>query len=137
MKSVAHLLNKKSFCVPKLAKMVIITQKASRDARCMGFEKSLIIFSVTLPNYLVFFMMFLGLVFVYGIGYFWVSRDINKNHDIVRMGIIGKLIVFVALLWAWVDGEVPVILVGAGIVDLIFTILFIKFLNTYKQMETK
>jgi len=86
---------------------------------------------------LVFFMMFLGLVFVYGIGYFWVSRDINKNHDIVRMGIIGKLIVFVALLWAWLAGEVPVILVGAGIVDLIFSILFIKFLNTYKQLETK
>ncbi|MFZ3046993.1 MAG: hypothetical protein WA151_13860 [Desulfatirhabdiaceae bacterium] len=82
-------------------------------------------------------MMFLGLVFVYGIGYFWVSRGINKIHDIVRMGILGKLIVFVALLWAWVEGEGPVILLGAGIVDLSFTILFIKFLNTYKQMETK
>ena len=103
----------------------------------LGYKLLFPLFGMDLPNYLVFFMMFLGLVFVYGIGYFWVSRDINKNHDIVRMGIIGKLIVFVALLWAWVDGEVPVILVGAGIVDLIFTILFIKFLNTYKQMETK
>ena len=103
----------------------------------LGYKILFPLFGMELPNYLVFFMMFLGLVFVYGIGYFWVSRDINKNHDIVRMGIIGKLIVFVALLWAWVDGEVPVILVGAGIVDLIFTILFIIFLNTYKQMETK
>ena len=103
----------------------------------LGYKILFPLFGMELPNYLVFFMMFLGLVFVYGIGYFWVSRDINKNHDIVRMGIIGKLIVFVALLWAWVDGEVPVILVGAGIVDLIFTILFIKFLNTYKQLETK
>jgi len=103
----------------------------------LGYKILFPLFGMNLPNYLVFFMMFLGLVFVYGIGYFWVSRDINKNHDIVRMGIIGKLIVFVALLWAWLAGEVPVILVGAGIIDLIFTILFIKFLNTYKQMETK
>jgi hypothetical protein len=49
------------------------------------------------------------------------------------MGIIGKLIVFVALLWAWVVGEVPVILVGSGIVDLIFAILFIEFLLTAQK----
>lgn len=103
----------------------------------LGYKILFPLFGMVPPNYMVFFMMFLGLVFVYGIGYFWVSRDINKNHDIVRMGIIGKLIVFVAMLWAWVDGELPVILMGAGIVDLIFTILFIKFLSTHKQMETK
>jgi hypothetical protein len=99
----------------------------------LGYKILFPLFGMALPNYLVFFMMFLGLAFVYGIGYFWVSRDIHKNHDIVRMGIIGKIIVFVAFLWAWMAGEVPLILVGPGIIDLIFAILYIEFLMTYKK----
>lgn len=99
----------------------------------LGYKILFPLFGMKLPDYLVFFMMFLGLAFVYGLGYFWVSQDIHKNHGIVKMGIIGKLIVFVALSWAWMAGEVPVILVGPGIADLIFAILFIEFLNTYKK----
>lgn len=99
----------------------------------VGYKILFPLFGMALPNYLVFFMMFLGLAFAFGIGYFWVSRDIHKNHDIVRMGIIGKLIVFIALLWAWIAGEVPVILLGPGIVDLVFAILYIEFLNRYQK----
>ena len=62
-------------------------------------------------------MLFLGLCFVFGIGYFWVSRDISGNHDIVRMGIIGKLLVFAGFLIAWFMGEVPLIIVGTGLVE--------------------
>jgi hypothetical protein len=99
----------------------------------LGYKILFPLFGMALPNYLVFFMMFLGLAFVFGIGYFWVSQDIHQNHGIVRMGILGKLFVFAALLWAWIAGEVPVIMVGPGIVDLIFAILYIEFLITYKK----
>ncbi len=101
----------------------------------IGWKFLFPLFGMAFPNYLVFFMMFLGLAFVYGIGYFWVSRDISRNHDIVRMGIIGKLIVFVSMLLAWIGGEIPIIIVGSGVVDLIFAILFIEFLMTYGKKE--
>ncbi len=101
----------------------------------IGWKFLFPLFGMASPNYLVFYMLFLGLCFVYGIGYFWVSRDISSNHGIVRMGIIGKLLVFAGFLIAWVMGEVPLIIVGSGIVDLIFAILFIEFLKSYGKME--
>ncbi len=101
----------------------------------IGWKFLFPLFGMAFPNYLVFYMLFLGLCFVFGIGYFWVSRDISSNHGIVRMGIIGKLLVFVGFLIAWYMGEVALIIVGAGVVDLIFAILFIEFLNSYGKME--
>jgi hypothetical protein len=101
----------------------------------IGWKFLFPLFGMASPNYLVFYMLFLGLCFVYGIGYFWVSRDISSNHGIVRMGIIGKLLVFTGFLIAWVMGEVPLIIVGSGVVDLIFAILFIEFLKSYGKME--
>ena len=101
----------------------------------IGWKFLFPLFGMAFPNYLVFYMMFLGLAFVFGIGYFWVSRDISLNHDIVRMGIIGKMIVFVSMLLAWIGGEIPMIVVGSGVVDLIFAILFIEFLMTYRKLK--
>jgi hypothetical protein len=102
----------------------------------IGWKFLFPLFGMALPNYLVFYMLFLGLCFVFGIGYFWVSRDISSNHGIVRMGIIGKLLVFVGFLIAWYMGELPLIIVSAGFVDFIFALLFIEFLNSYSKMDT-
>ena len=99
----------------------------------LGYKILFPLFGMALPLYPVFFLMFLGLAFVLGMGYFWVSRDIHKNHDIVRMGIIGKIMVFAALIWAWTSGQIPLILTGAGVVDLVFAVLYIEFLLTYRK----
>ncbi len=98
-----------------------------------GYKILFSLFDMALPLYPAFFIMFLGLAFVFGIGYFWVSKDIHKNHDIVRMGIIAKIFVFVALMWAWISGQIPLILTGAGVVDLVFAVLYSEFLLTYKK----
>jgi hypothetical protein len=41
---------------------------------------------------------------------------------------LGKLLVFVGLIWAGITGQVHFIMIGPGTVDLVFVILFIKFL---------
>jgi hypothetical protein len=102
----------------------------------LGYKILFPLFGMGLPLYPAFFQMFLGLAFVFGIGYFWVSKDLDRNHDIVRMGIIGKFFVFTAMLWAWISGQIPLILTGAGVVDLVFAVLYIEFLLTYKKTET-
>lgn len=99
----------------------------------LGYKWLFPLFNMELPRFPVFFLLFLGLAFVYGIGYYWVSRDISKNHDIVRLGIIGKILVFAGLLWAGISGQIAWITVGAGVVDLIFAILFIEFLISYPK----
>jgi hypothetical protein len=101
----------------------------------LGYKIMFPLFGMELPRYPIFFLLFLGLAFSFGIGYYLVSRDIYKNHGIVKMGIIGKLIVFVGLSWAWLTGEIHFIPASAGIVDLLFAILYLEFLMAVKQQQ--
>ena len=48
-------------------------------------------------NYPGVMQLAMSLVFVFGIGYYWVSKDIFMNHDIVKLGIIGKTLVFFSI----------------------------------------
>ncbi len=98
----------------------------------LGYKILFPVFDMELPRYPVFLIVFLGLAFVFGIGYFWVSKDISRNHDIVRLGIIGKLFVFVLLSWGGISKQIHMILIGPGVMDLIFAILFLEFLRTHK-----
>jgi len=41
--------------------------------------------------------LFLVLVFVIGIGYWWVGNDISRNQGIVKLGIIAQSSVFLVL----------------------------------------
>jgi len=99
----------------------------------LGYKIIFPLFGMKLPAYPVFFLMFLGLCFIFGVGYYWVSKDLSKNHDIVRLGAAGKILVFVFLLWAGITGQIHFILIGAGIVDLVFAILYMEFLSTAKH----
>lgn len=103
----------------------------------VGYKFLFPLFGMALPMYSAFLMLFLGLAFVYGLGYYWVSTDIHQNHGIVKMGIIGKLIVFVEFVWAWKIGEISWLLLGPAIVDLVFAVLFIEFLVNYRKTYGK
>jgi hypothetical protein len=93
-----------------------------------GYKMILPLYGMELPRYPVFLLLFSGLCFIFGIGYYWVSRDLSRNHDIVRLGIAGKLLVFVALSWASLTGQIHFLWISAGIVDLVFAVLFMQFL---------
>ncbi len=97
----------------------------------LGYKWCFPLFKMDLPQYPVFLILFLGLASIFGLGYYWVSMDISQNHDIVKLGIIGKIFVFVALLSAGITGQVAWALVGGGVVDLIFAVLYIEFLISY------
>lgn len=74
--------------------------------------------------------LFYGLVFIIGIGYWWVSQDISQNHDIVRLGILAQCSVFILLTYHTVLGSLHPLYLLSGVLDLIFAILFIRFLST-------
>jgi hypothetical protein len=99
----------------------------------LGYTFIFSLFNMELPKYPIFFLLFLGLAFSFGLGYYWVSKDLHANHGIVKMGIVGKLIVFVGILWACIAGQIHFVLLGAGVADLIFAVLFIEFLMTYRR----
>ena len=67
-------------------------------------------------------------LFVFGVGYYWVSRDLARNRDLVKLGVIGKPLVFVIYLGHALTREIPPSLVGPSVVDLLFGVLFLEFL---------
>ena len=101
----------------------------------LGYRLIFPVLGMAPPVYPVFFLMFLGLCFMFGNGYHWVSRDLGRNHGIVKLGIIGKLIVFGGLTWAGLTGQVSPILIAPGVVDLVFAVLYLGFLRNVTTLE--
>jgi hypothetical protein len=67
-------------------------------------------------------------LFVFGVGYYWVSRDLSKNRDLVKLGVIGKPLVFLVFFGHALAEQIPMQLVIPSIVDLLFGALFLEFL---------
>ena len=77
--------------------------------------------------YIEFFAMS---VLLFGLGYYWVSKDLTQNHDIVKLGIIGKILVFATTIFHYIFHDCThIVLVLGGVGDLIFAVFFIKFLK--------
>ena len=88
------------------------------------------LFSVTpAPQQSLWVQQFAGLVFVFGIGYYWASRDFEANIQIIRMAVIGKVGVVLIGLLNVVTGDISwqFMLPASG--DLIFVILFVMALK--------
>ena len=81
------------------------------------------------PQQSLWVQQFAGLVFVFGIGYYWASRDFEANIQIIRMAVIGKLGVVLIGLLNVVTGDISwqFLLPASG--DLIFVILFVMALK--------
>jgi len=94
------------------------------------------LFGMTVPPTLFFFNMMIGFVFVFGIGYIVVSRNINENHAIVILGgVIAKLMVFAGCAVTVSLGQAKAIMLVIGTVDLLFAILFVEFLNSVRKVK--
>ena len=87
---------------------------------------------LTNPEYL---QLFLVLVIVIGIGYWWVSQDISRNREIVKLGIYAQCSVFVVLAYQTLIGNVHPLYLIPGVIDLIFAILFGLFLYSYARTK--
>jgi hypothetical protein len=87
---------------------------------------------LTNPEYL---QLFVVLVFVIGIGYWWVSQDISRNREIVKVGIYAQSSVFVVLAYQTLISNVHPLYLIPGVIDLIFAILFGLFLYSYARTK--
>jgi hypothetical protein len=85
-------------------------------------------FQLEPPNYLAFFQAWVALAFVFGIGYYYVFRELYANLNIVRLGIYGKTAFALIFIYHVAFGGFhPVFLTGA-IIDLVFVVLYALFL---------
>lgn len=79
--------------------------------------------------------LFLALVFMIGIGYWWVGKDISRNHDLVKFGIYAQSSVFLVLAYHTLVGNVHPLYAIPGVIDLVFAILFALFLYSYAEIK--
>lgn len=89
------------------------------------------LFGSSRPPTLFFLHSLLGLIFVYGIGYFIVGLNIDKNRGCVWLGILSKLTFFTFCVIYFLIGDLDFIIVLFGSLDFIFACLFIEFIINY------
>lgn len=79
--------------------------------------------------------LFYGLVFIVGIGYWWVSQDIGQNLGIVKLGVYAQLSVFTLLAYHTIIGNLYPFFLLSSVLDLTFAILFSIFLYSNHQSK--
>jgi hypothetical protein len=77
--------------------------------------------------------LFAASVLVFGIGYHWAAADPHGHRDLITLGTIGKPLVFAACVWNFYLGKVPGMFALGSVVDLVFGILFLRFLALSRQ----
>lgn len=80
------------------------------------------------PDYRLISQMLFAFVGLLGWAYHRVSLDLTRNHDIVRLGILGKLVAGGLSLVHAALGNIPWLLALPGAGDLVFAAFFLKFL---------
>lgn len=66
--------------------------------------------------------------FLFAFAYWWVARDLKRNHAIVAVAAAGSMLAFVSFATrAWL-GDIPATLLPAAMIDLVFGCLFLEFL---------
>ena len=92
-------------------------------------------FGLDIPNTLLWFDSFMGLVFVFGIGFYIVSTNVKENHGLILMACFEKPIVFIIpLIWFFL-GQASIWVVGFVTGDLIFGLLFMEDLMAIKKLN--
>ncbi|MFX1259603.1 MAG: hypothetical protein ACFFAN_17250 [Promethearchaeota archaeon] len=95
----------------------------------------LLLFGIaTRPDLFLFWIAFGG-IFVLGLGYYRVSTDIDKkqNQYIVIIGTIIKLLFLIVAIVFYFLGDVTIVFVTFGCINLIFASLFIEFLLSQRK----
>jgi hypothetical protein len=77
---------------------------------------------------LIFFRFFMIAVILFGIGYYWVSRDLLANRAVIWLGLVAKLIIFFTFVYYYALGLSSgfSVLIVSG--DFVFSMFFIAFL---------
>jgi len=91
------------------------------------------LFGTSSPPTLFFLHALLGLIFVYGIGYFIVGQDINKNRGIVWLGVLSKLSFFMFCVIYFLLGDLQFTIVVFGSFDFFFACLFLEYIINYEK----
>ena len=98
----------------------------------IGFKQIYNYFNISLPNHDGYVQFGAALVAIFGIGFWFVAQDPQRNRDIIKMGILLKLSYSGVAFYHAALGNLPGIWLPFAWFDVIFLILFIFALKALK-----
>ncbi len=91
---------------------------------------------IALPNSTSYIHLMAGFVFVQGIGYWFVYRNMLRNIDLVRLGVIYKAVYSSVAVYYLAIGQLPdAIFAWFALFDVLFLIGFVRFLMLARASE--
>jgi hypothetical protein len=78
------------------------------------------------PPSLIWFDNFFGFVFIFGLGYYLVSKNITENHGLIKICICEKNWVFILAILYFLIGHASLLVVGVAFGDFLFGLLFLE-----------
>ncbi len=98
----------------------------------IGFKQVYNYFNIVLPNHDGYVQFGAALVVIFGIGFWFVAQDPQRNRDIIKMGILLKLSYSGVAFYHAALGNLPGIWLPFAWFDVIFLILFVIALKALK-----
>ncbi|MFQ5875144.1 MAG: hypothetical protein ACE5JL_15290 [Dehalococcoidia bacterium] len=89
------------------------------------------------PHPGLYYQSWVALFVTFGIGYYFVYRDMFSNKNIVVLGIIGKLAFSAIFIYNFAASSdlVPLLFIIPVVGDLLFVVLFGSFLNFARKTQ--
>ncbi len=92
-------------------------------------------FNIALPTYPMYLQLSAAFVIAIGIAYYFVYLNMYRNIDLVKLGIIYKLIYILVAGYYYLIGIAHVIFFWFVVFDIIFLVLFVWFLVYAKKRK--
>ncbi|MGE5423258.1 MAG: hypothetical protein ACM3QW_08340 [Ignavibacteriales bacterium] len=83
----------------------------------------------------LFVRLFMSAVVIFGIGYYLVSLNLNKNRAVIGLGLISKILLFLIFTYLYFTGIATLLGFLTLVGDFVFSIFFIIWLVDWKIPE--
>ena len=90
-------------------------------------------FNITLPVYPMYLQMAAGFVFAMGVAYYFVYKNMYRNMDLVKLGVVYKAVYGGLASYFYFADLANVVFFWFAILDLVFLLLFVWFLVYAKK----
>jgi hypothetical protein len=98
-------------------------------------DKELLALFIKIPDGTLWYFVTSMAIALFGLGYFFIYKDIKRNRDIIKLGSIGKTLFFLLFLIYWQKGDITGLTFSLACGDLIFALLFAHVLYSLKNSQ--
>ncbi|MFH1134384.1 MAG: hypothetical protein V1735_07915 [Nanoarchaeota archaeon] len=97
------------------------------------YEPVYVFFHITVPPYPMYLQMAAAFVIAMGVGYYFIYRNLYRNIDLVKLGIVYKLVYSGLTSYFYFSNLANVTFFWFAIIDATFLALFVWFLVYAKK----